>query len=391
MEDDRLRRIRALVVGGTIVLLAAGAIGRWAWSRRGVDGAADMAAHLEDIGRVAVVGGSDLLRLRADGATLVPASGVPGLEQALAGTDEEALARVLSESGVAGVIADGRGAPGAPLPEGASLAERLASYQPFEQLQAAYLAPAAALYVPRTGLVVQPPNDFALAYVARGILGGARPPRVQSFPEPLRRIRNVEVMVMLVDAGRPRLWRSARGSSIARALLTASIVARQRWTEREAAMGGSLDSQLAAMDVEVYLLDEDGSLGSRAPAFLERVFTPEHGVAFDHLGTWRYLLPEATRERGEGSAVRAYGALFEDSDMEPDSLTREDVRLYRLLARLLARSPARTGSARSVAPPPSIDPTSLPAAGSLDELGLSPGARGAARSLGAGAGALGLP
>ena len=323
----------ALVVIGLASVAAGGA---WLYSHRSVEGTGALSGHLEDLGRVAVVGERDLVRVGAPGAALVHSSEVEGLDAALDGDDEEALARVLSERGIAGIVADGR----SPREDGTTLRDRLAAYAPFEQLQAVYLAPAAALYVPRSGLVVRPPHDFALAYVARAILAGAQPPRVQSFPEPLRRIRNVEVMVMIRDGERPRLWRSARGSSIARALLTASIVARQRWSEREAAMGGAIEQQLRTLDVEVFLLDEDGTIGSRSPTFVERVISPEHGVAFDHLGTWRYLLPDETRQRGDGSAVRAYGALFEDSDMERDSLGRDDVRLYRLLARLLARSAA---------------------------------------------------
>lgn len=329
----------------TLVVLAA-----TMWFRRDVEGSAGLKAHLEDLGRVAVVGDWDLLRLgtgrfgrgNANGYALVAASSVPGLDQALDGTDEAALAERLTANGIAAILADGRHA----VDEPRTLREKLAAYRSFEQLQAVYLAPAAGLYVPRTGLVLQPPNDFALAYVARGILGGARPPRVSSFPEPLRRIRNVEVMVMLRDGETARLWRSARGSSIARALVTASIVARQRWNERQASMGGPIDSQLASLDVDVFLLDEDGTLGSHGAGFVERAFTPEHGVAYDHLGAWRYLLPDATREKGEGSAVRGYAALFEESDMPEDSLERDDVRLYRLLARLLARSsaPSRSGA-----------------------------------------------
>ena len=159
---------------------------------------------------------------------------------------------------------------------------------------------------------------------------------------------------MIEDRGHPRLWRSARGSSIARALLTAGVVARQRWSERQAAMGGPIDLVLPTLDVSVYLLDEDGTLGSRSPAFVEQVFTPAHGVAFDHRGTWRYLLPAATLEEVEGSAVRAYRALFTDSDMAEDSLSRDDVRAYRMLARRLASSPAPVALGPS--PPPPLEP-----------------------------------
>ena len=112
-------------------------------------------------------------------------------------------------------------------------------------------------------------------------------------------------------------------------------------------MGDSIDEAISDLDVAVYLLDEDGTLGNRSAAFVDRVFSSEHGVAFDDHGTWRYLLPTATRERGEGSAVRAYRALFSESDMSAESLERDDIRLYRLLSRLLARSPApRAGEAR---------------------------------------------
>jgi hypothetical protein len=367
----RLRGWHFLVVGAAAAAVLAGVR---VWQARGVDGAAHLARHLEDVGRVVVVGGDDLLRLGADGTTLVAASEVPGLDALLDGTDEAALARALADGGIAGIVADGRGAPTEPR----TMRERLAAYAPFDHLQAVYLAPSAALYVPRSGLVLSEPHPFALAYVARAILGGARPPRVQSFPEPLRRIRNVEVMVMIEEGDRPRLWRSARGSSIARALVTASIVARQRWTEREPAMGGPLDDQLASLGVAVYLLDEDGSLGSRSPAFVERVFTPEHGVAFDHLGTWRYLLPDATRERGEGSAMRAYAALFSDSDMPEDSASREDVRLYRLLARLLARSPAAGASAAAGGSGTGAAPAELAARGSAVAVPAA-GARSGAR------------
>jgi hypothetical protein len=224
-----------------------------------------------------------------------------------------------------------------------------------------YLTPRAALYAPRTELALSPLLSGALAHVARSVVAGTPVPRVQSFPEPLRRIRNVEVMVLLSDGDRPRLWRSARGSSIARALLTAAVVARQRWMEREAAMGGPLSRVLPTLDVSVHVLDEDGTLGSRAPAFIDAVFGPEHGVAFEHRGNWRYLLPDATRERGQGSAVRAYAALFADADMAPESLDRADVRLYRLVARRVATSPAPRVAAGSGSIPTTPD-------GSLDWL-----------------------
>lgn len=268
------------------------------------------------------------------------------------GTDEDALVGAMLEVGAnAVVVAHARTRD----QDGASptLRDRFARYDAFERFRGVLLTPEAALYELRVGLELDPLLSGAIAHVARALVGGAPVPRVQSFPEPLRRIRNVEVMVLLSDGDQPRLWRSARGSSIARALLTAAVVARQRWAEREGAMGGPLVRLLPTLDVSVHLLEEDGTLTSSSPVFVESVFGPRHGVAFERRSDWRYLLPEATRDRGGGSPLRAYEALFDDADLPPDSLGRPDLRLYRLVSRRIALSPApaRSGSFRSRAEP----------------------------------------
>ncbi len=215
----------------------------------------------------------------------------------------------------------------------------LAAYQSVQDLRAVYLAPAYALYEPAVSTDLGE-AAAALPRVARRILEGRTPPRIARFPEPLRRIRNVEVMVLLRDRGRARLWRSARGSSVARALVTATVVARQRWQEREGALGGPLEDRLPLLDVEVSLLEEDGTLGVTTPTFVERVFFDEHGVAYERPGAWRYLLPEATRRAGDGSAVAAYQKLFRDNALPPDSFGRPDLRFYRLVVTELGVSPA---------------------------------------------------
>lgn len=348
MLDAQKPRFSRGILAFAVVLILGSVVAAVAWGRRPVPGLGELPRRLENRGRVLVVGSGELTRVRADGSTLVDES-QSGLSTLLDGTDERAFTEALTDAGFGAILADERS--GEALGDSPTIRERLTRFGSFDTLACDYLTPTAALYEPRMGLVIDPPLDEALAHVARAILSGVRAPRVQSFPEALRRIRNVEVMVMLEDRGHPRLWRSARGSSIARALLTAAVVARQRWSERQAAMGGPIDLVLPTLDVSVYLLDEDGTLGSRSPAFVERVFTPEHGVAFDHRGTWRYLLPDATREEGEGSAVRAYHALFVDSDMAEDSLSRDDVRAYRMLARRLAVSPAPVASRPSPLPP----------------------------------------
>ena len=338
-----------------VVLLALiGGVGWISWNRRTIAGVGDLAHQMENEGRILVVGEPDLLRLHADGASLVAEADAPTLAPLMDGRDEQAFVDALTAGGFAAIVVDGRAREGESDDggHGPTIRQRLTHYAGFETLACVYLAPTAALYEPRTGLVIEPALGDALAHVARGLLQGVRAPRVSSFPEPLRRIRNVEVMVMLEDRGHPRLWRSARGSSIGRALLTASVVARQRWSERQSAMGGPIDRVLPSLDVSVYLLDEDGTLGARSTSFIENAFTdlagtPEHGVAFDHRGTWRYLLPDATREQGQGSAVRAYRSLFADSDMDEESFERDDVRLYRMLARRLATS-AATGASTAL-------------------------------------------
>lgn len=322
---------------GAIAVLA-GLTGVALWLGRGVPGTEGLAIELRDRGRIAVIGDDELLRIEAEGAELVPARDVPGLLEALAGRDEAALDRALLAAGIAGVLVDGRaGGDGS---EGATLEQRLRAYASMESLRGVYLAPAAALYVRRGGVYgLEPAMGEVLARAARQLVGGSSTPLVRAFPEPLRRSRNVEVMVLLEQGGRPRLWRSARGGSIARALVTAASVARQRWTEREQAMGGDLDDRLPRMTVRVLLLEEDGTLGDVAAPFVERVFTDAHGVAFEHRGSWHYLLPQATAERGEGSAMRAYAELFDDAGLPADSLGRDELRAYRLVARDVGTSP----------------------------------------------------
>jgi hypothetical protein len=220
-----------------------------------------------------------------------------------------------------------------------SLGGRLAHFARLPGLQGAYFARTTALY----GL--DPVRDWSpqlrngLAQVARRLLAGTTPPRLASFPEPVRRLEPVEVMVLLRQGTQPRLWRSARGSSFARALLTASAVARQRWVERSAALGGSIDKLLPQLSVEVSLLQDDGELGWRDPAFVDRVLLPVHGVGYERKGSWHYLLPEATR-RGGRRPSRAYAQLFADDGLPEDSLDNPELRPYRMAVQIIGSSPA---------------------------------------------------
>lgn len=350
-----------------VALFVGGGLGVYVWAGRVVPGTEGLTAELRDRGRIAVLGADELTRLGADGAELRPVASIPGMEEALAGTDEEALDAVLVREGVAGVLVDGR--MEGDTRESASLADRLRAYGNMRSLRGVYLTPTAALYERRRGLMLAPEMGEILARAARQMVGGSSTPSSRAFPEPLRRTRNVEVMVMLEQGGRPRLWRSARGGSIARALVTAASVARQRWTERQQAMGGQIDDRLPRMTVRVYLLEEDGTLGDVSAPFVERIFTDDHGVAFEHRGSWHYLLPSATAERGEGSAMRAYAQLFDDAGLPADSLTRDELRAYRVVAREVGTSPPVVSRSPTPSPREAVAPDELLAPmGGLDTL-----------------------
>lgn len=296
--------------------LQAALVGRGAvlWARRGAPDAA-----------LAHVGGVSLTRL----------SRATPLADGLSGDDPAALVAALKRAGQVALVVDA-GAVAAP-PD--SVWSRLSSYARVPGLRGLYLAPDVCLYGVDPWQALPDKLQLALATVARGMLAGKRAPRLASFPEPLRQVQHVEVMVMLRAGKRPRLWRSARGSSVAQALLTAARVARTRWGEREQAMGEPLDEALQRLTVEVSLLQDDGRFGSRDPAFLDRVFGPDHGVAFERKGAWRYLLPDATREAGGGHAVGAFARLLGDEGLEASALQSPDLHPYRLAVNVLAISP----------------------------------------------------
>ena len=300
-------------------------------------GDAGLERALTERGRVAVVGPARMLRLRVHATTLVDARQAASVWRALAGRDANALVQALEQARFKAVLVQPDVAAGADT----SVRARLARYERVAGLHGLYLSHGAALYEPDVTRELSPESRDALAVVARALASGARPPRVSSFPEPLRRIRPVEVMVLLRDHERARLWRSARGTSIAGALITAATVARQRWREREQAMGAPLDKALPHLDLDVDLLEDDGTIGERAPAFIDRVFfLGIHGVGYERKGAWRYMLPDATSEESKGRPSRAYRKLFADDGLPQDSFGRHELRLYRLIVQTIATSPA---------------------------------------------------
>lgn len=282
-------------------------------------------------GRVVMVGEGSGWELHPSGTTLLPLTSVPALENALRGSDASALVQVMASQNVQGLLIDLRE------PSSDGIAQQLAHMARINGLHGVFFNRSAAFYVLDPLRSLSPRLREGLAVVARRLVAGAMPPRMSSFPEAVRRLDPVEVMVLLRGNGRPRLWRSARGSSFARALLTAAAVARQRWIERAASLGGRLDVVLPKLTVEVSLLSDDGELGARSQSFVDRVITLEHGVGFERKGSWHYLLPDATHRAGR-TPTDAYRQLFTDNGVPADSLGDGDLRLYRVAVQPIGSS-----------------------------------------------------
>lgn len=286
-------------------------------------------------GRVVLVGDGSGWELHPSGTTLLPLPGIPALAEALRGRDNAAVVQAMTGANVQGLLIDVR-------QPNQGVAQQLAQMARVNGLHGVFFNRSAAFYVLDPLRSLSPALREGLAVVARKLVGGVMPPRISSFPASVRRLDPVEVMVLLRSGDRPRLWRSARGSSFARALLTAAAVARQRWIERAASLGGRLDVMLPAMRVEVSLLTDDGELGTRSESFVDRAITVEHGVGFERKGSWHYLLPDATH-RAERTPSVAYRQLFSDNGVPADSMGDGDLRLYRLAVQPIgASNPAPT-------------------------------------------------
>lgn len=327
----------------------------------GLGAQAELRTALSQRGRVAFARSSELDELveaALPGTQLVDLSTIDGLSAALERTDGRAVARALAKADVDAVWLKPKAAA---KPGGATVRDRIEQLAHVDGLRGVYVSRRAALYAPDPIGELSELDRKALAGVARGLVAGARLPRLSSFPESLRRVQSVEVMVLLLEGNKARLWRSARGSSLARALVTAATVARQRWIEREQAMGGPLDALLPSLRVEVGSLGDDGTLGERDPAFVDRAFFPEHGVGYENKGSWRYFLPDATRLKGGGRASVAYSVLLEEDGLAPESLERKELRLYRLFTSTLA-----------VSEPPPRDPDDVSAVRTPDDVLVAP-------------------
>lgn len=332
------RRPSGWLVAGVALLLTAGAVALLAG--RSLPGWDVLEQELRDRGDVLFLGGGDLERLASGDTRVRHAADLRGAAAALAGHDGLALSALLRAAGVRRVVVDARRAPA--VASSAPVGARLAALQHVEGFGGRLFSPVVGMYDPVEPFDVPRDLGDAMARVARELLVGARAPHFGSFPEIVRRPRGfVEVLILVRERAAPKLWRSSRGSSIARALLTAAQVARGRWAEREQALGGPIESVMAHSELELALIEEDGTLDEVSAAFLDRVITPLHGVGYERRGTWRYHLPEQVHRSVNGTGVRGFERLFEEFGVaRTEGFARRDLRLYRLVVTPLGRSSA---------------------------------------------------
>jgi hypothetical protein len=343
------RRPSGWLVAGVAAVLTAGAVALLAG--RSLPGWDVLEQELRDRGDVLFIGGSDLERLASGDTRVRRASDLRGAEAALAGGDGRALSALLRAAGIARVVVDARRASA--VPAGGRVSARLASLERVEGFRGRLLSPVAGIYDTSEPHDVSRTIGDAMARVARELLVGARAPRFGSFPEIVRRPRGfVEVLIVVREHGAPKLWRSSRGSSIARGLLTAAQVARGRWAEREQALGGPIETVLSHCEVELALIDEDGTIEEGSTSFIDRVITPVHGVGYERRGAWRYHLPEQVHRSPGVTGVRGFERLFDEFGVAPtEGFARRDLRLYRLVVTPLGRSPALPTSVVPPSPP----------------------------------------
>lgn len=277
-------------------------------------------------GRVTLVGGAT--RTRCDETEIVAESA--GLRAALRGEDAEKVLRALRAERAAGMLvaldvgARGRG-----------VGARLARAEPVDGLRTLALARGVTFVEPDVLPTLTERESWALAEVARRVLTGTTPPVLSQFPHSLRAPVPVEVMILVREHGNPIFWRSARGGSIASALLLALSVSRARWEDRASVLRGRIEERVPRLDVEVWLLAEDGTYSERDRALLDATVNGHHGVGYESRAGWFYELPERLRgKRG----VEAFEQLFEANALDEHAFDRQDLRLYRFRATRLARS-----------------------------------------------------
>lgn len=248
------------------------------------------------------------------------------IDEALTAAAPDALARALGEAGIRTLVVGRGGTPSS----GSSLRARIARREAVPGFRYRLIGPAESVLEPLALPSLTEAERSALARIARQVLAGSEPPRLGQFPRGLRAPYAGEVLLEVVRAsGQRALWRSARSSSLAAGVLSATHEAAARWAAREANLGGPMSSLLRTATVRVSVLIDDGTFAERDRAFLDAALTDDHGPAIDRVRSWHYLLPDAESRRGKPGS-QAFAALLADNRLPSDALDRPDVRVYRV-------------------------------------------------------------
>ncbi len=316
------RRLRTWVVGILLLtVVATVVIAVVSRSHDGVPARASVLEALKNRGRVLCLGDLECGSLHVDG-TSWPAPESPSIiAAALVRDHSDDFVRALERGHIAGVLV-ARGSA-----EPSTVWGALRNFAAVEGLRGVFVSEDVAYYELDPNPTVDAIYGLALATVSRRMLEGADAPQERSFPEPLRVARAAEVLVALRDGQTDRMWRSARGTSIANALLVATAALKTRWQERASAMGESLPSAMRHLNVVVSMMNDDGTLESQAGRTLDVAITDAHGVGYSDRSDWKYALPHAVRQAGGGR--NALRHLLEEAHESETTLLRADVRVYR--------------------------------------------------------------
>ncbi len=327
--------IFALVASLLVVALGAawrGGLVRAPWSDR-YDRLVD---QLRDRGTVAVLGGVPL-GMPAVETSITDARRVAGLGAALDGIDGNAVGSAMSRAHLDGLLVRTDGVVRAPA---GSVAARLATLRPVSGLSAVFVDDTTALYERDEPVALSADDARRLVSVARLVLSSAAAaPSERIFPESLRRAHPVEVGIVVRDGASPLIWRSARGGSIARALLDGTFSLMNRWSTPMHDRYGSLHDALLTRRLTVSIFHDKGVLGARSPEFLRRAAGPGWSVGYERTANWEYVLP-ASPGAAAVDPVDALRNLARERGVPAPGYLRPEVTLYRFRAvQLIEREP----------------------------------------------------
>ncbi|MCA9581878.1 MAG: hypothetical protein KC416_08785 [Myxococcales bacterium] len=324
-------------------VLFLGVAAAWAFHQRAGEGEpAEWATALVGLNTILVDGegpGST-----SDGVVFVPLGTDAQGGQLRASSDPKVFCDALGERGL---LVRNEGV------EGNTVLARISRWEYIEGLSARFMSDRGIVVSCESWDYGSPALAEGMAHVARRMLAGEKAPALSSFPAAWKSSQSVELMVLLRQGDRPRLWRSARGDSLARALLTTVPAIRDRWKERASTMGGPLSDILDSLDVEVWLLTPDGTIGNHNRRTIDRAVTNAHGLGYARRGQWRYLLPKDVHK--EASPFAAFERLLHQNGIDPERYERESLRLYRFAMVRLAVSMAPSPSASTSGSPKGDD------------------------------------